>query len=76
MKCSTLFKLTLLLMIILMVNSCVEADDFEVPDTAIVEINIEGSEITINTLRGLLIQEQNNNENNFLSFSETDKYIS
>ena len=76
MKCSTLFKLTLILMIILMVNSCVEADDFEVPDTAIVEINIEGTEITINTLRGLLIQEQNNNENNFLSFSETDQYIS
>jgi len=76
MKCSSLNKLPLLLMIILFVNSCVEANDFEVPDIAIAEINIEGIEITINTLRGLLIQEQNNNENNFLSFSETDQFIS
>jgi Family of unknown function (DUF5689) len=76
MKYSILYKLPLVLVTILFVNSCVKPNDFEAPDMGISEINIEGTEITINALRELLIQEQNNNENNFLSFSATDQFIS
>ena len=50
--------------------------DFEAPEAAPIPVVLEGNEITIATLRELLLQEQINNENLVLSFSETDSYIS
>lgn len=54
---------------------CEENSDFEAPEVASIPVALEGNEITISTLRDLLIQEQNNNENLVLSFTETDAYI-
>ena len=68
-KCIAIAVFTLLLM------GCEENGDFETPEVASIPVVLEGNEITISTLRDLLIQEQNNNENLVLSFTETDAYI-
>ena len=59
----------------LMLMGCQENSDFETPEVVDIPIALEGQEITISTLRQLLIQEQNNNENTVLPFTETDAYI-
>lgn len=56
--------------------SCVTETDFPVPEFEMIDISLEGNEITIGTLRQLLIQEQNNNENEYLSFVDSDFYLS
>ena len=55
-------------------TSCVQDDEFDVPDTETVVVDIEG-DISIEQLRNLYLQELNTNENEFLTFSETDSYV-
>ena len=55
---------------------CIQNSDFDLPELIAEDVVLEGSEITIATLRDLWLQEQNNNENPVLSFSETNQYIS
>ncbi|MEM7084781.1 MAG: DUF5689 domain-containing protein [Bacteroidota bacterium] len=59
----------------LLLMSCEQNSDFETPALNPIPIVLEGKEITISTLRELLIQEQTNNENLVLSFTETNMYI-
>jgi len=56
--------------------SCVKGDDYDVPNTDPVAPNIDGTIITIDSLLNLLLQEQNGDPNVFLSFIESDLYIS
>jgi len=55
---------------------CFQDASFTPPEIANIEVVPEGTEITITTLREMLLQEQNSNENETLTFSETDHYIS
>ena len=66
-----LFYVTLVWML-----SCVKSDDYDVPNTDPVAPNIDGTIITIDSLLNLLLQEQNGDPNVFLSFTESDLYIS
>ena len=70
---TTLITCFLILTIIL---SCVKNDEFDLPTNMPVAPEIEGTLITINSLLNLLYQEQESNENDMLSFYETDLYIS
>jgi hypothetical protein len=65
-----------LLLMLTIILSCVKVDDFELPSINPIAPEIDGTIITINTLLNLLYQEQENNENDMLSFYETDLYIS
>ncbi len=72
---SKLYHNLLLFTTLIALTSCVENFDFETPELTEITVVLDGSEITISTLRDLLIQEQNTNQTNILSFSETDQYI-
>ena len=76
MKHSNFHRYIVLFIATTVIVACVADNDFETPDISTVAVDMDGTEITINTLRDLLIQEQNNNENNVLSFSESDQFIS
>jgi hypothetical protein len=71
------FKYTYIVIVAfgLLLLSCELNSDFETPEVVSIPVEIEGNEVTISTLRELLIQEQNNNENLVLAFSETNTYI-
>ncbi|WP_426432072.1 DUF5689 domain-containing protein [Winogradskyella sp. HB-48] len=61
MKTLKINKLILLLIGLVVFNSCVEDDDFDTPNTSIVEPNIpETSKVQISALAGELSQEQGN----------------
>jgi len=68
-------NIVLRLLIILILTSCVQDDDFQVPDITIQEPVIDGDVITINAIAGLLAQAQNNNNDTF-TFENTNQYIS
>ncbi len=58
------------------VVSCVKDDDFEVPDTSVSEVNIDGTIIDIDALYDSWAQNVTANQENALTFEETDQYIS
>jgi hypothetical protein len=66
-------KIILLLIGLVAFNSCVEDDDFAVPDTSIVEPVLDGLEITIGAVAGALAQEQGNNN---VDYSNDDDLVS
>jgi len=57
------FKLTLLLILALglMTTSCVEDDDFDIPDVTVTDPEIDGEVVTINSILGLIQQNQGEN---------------
>ena len=63
-------------MLFAFVISCVQDDDFEVPDTTVSEVNIEGTIIDIDDLYDSWLQNVTTNEQNALTFEATDQYIS
>lgn len=65
-----------LLFTLVIIFSCVKDDEYDVPNTDPIAPEIEGTIITIDTLLNLLLQEQNGDPNEFLSFMESDLYIS
>ena len=75
MRHSKLYNYLLLCTVAVTLISCVQNNDFQTPDLTEMAVVLDGNELTLSTLRGLLIQEQNNNQTNVLSFSETDQYI-
>ncbi|MFT7071611.1 DUF5689 domain-containing protein [Patiriisocius sp. Uisw_017] len=72
MKVINFYKLILVFATALLVVSCVKDDDFDVPDTSVTAPNIEGTIITIGALYDALLQ----NQNNPITFSETNSFIS
>ena len=84
MKTLKINKLILLLIGLVVFNGCVEDDDFNTPNTSVVEPVLDGSEITIAAVAGRLAQEQNNggaldytDENSVVTFdfSATNEYM-
>ena len=65
-----------LLFNLIIILSCVKDDEYDVPNTDPIAIEIEGTIITIDSLLNLLLQEQNGDPNVFLNFTESDLYIS
>ncbi len=70
MKTIKYFKLIVLILATSFAVSCVQDDDYDVPNLEVDEPELHGSEITIGTLRQLL----SNNEDNLLIIEE-DLYI-
>ena len=58
------------------VVSCVKDDDFEVPDTSVSEVNIDGTVIDIDDLYDTWLQNLAATQENGLTFEESDQYIS
>jgi len=52
-----ILKLTAVLFLAAMVPSCVEDDDFSVPETAATAVEIEGTEISLNDLYSRMVQD-------------------
>ena len=69
-----LIYIKLLLLSMLLMIGCVE-DDFGIPDLTVVEPTINGQIVTIDAIRGVLAQAQNNGDATF-SFQDTNQYIS
>jgi len=69
MKTLKINKLILLLIGLVAFNSCVEDDDFNIPNTAVVEPVLTGSTIEIGSVAGQLAQEQGNSA---LDYSDDD----
>lgn len=62
MKTLKFNKIILLFIGLAVFNSCVEDDDFAVPNTSIVEPILDGAEVTINSVAGALAQAQGNSQ--------------
>jgi hypothetical protein len=84
MKTLKINKLILLLIGLVVFSSCVEDDDFNTPNTSVVEPVLNGSEVTIAAIAGRLAQEQDNggtldysNEESVVTFnfSDTDEFM-
>lgn len=69
MKTLKFNKFILLLIGLVAFNSCVEDDDFSIPNTQIVEPNLTGNVIEISSVSGQLAQEQGNS---MLDYSDRD----
>ena len=69
MKTLKINKLILLLIGLVAFNSCVEDDDFSIPDTTVIEPILTGSTIEISSVVGQLAQEQGNST---LDYSDDD----
>jgi|GEM_PF-415573 len=76
MKTFNFYKLFSLLFIAAVTFSCVQDDDFDVPDTQVLPAEIDGTVISIGALRNQLVQEQEGNGNDFITFTETNQFIS
>ncbi|RFN59033.1 DUF5689 domain-containing protein [Marixanthomonas ophiurae] len=74
MKTFNFYKLITLFLLAVVATSCVKDDDFNVPNTDTTVVDLEG-DVTVEQLRNLYLQELNTNENEFLTFSETDSYV-
>lgn len=62
MKTIKIYKIIILIVGLVAFSSCVEDDDFNIPDTTIVEPVLDGQEISINAIAGNLSQAQGNSE--------------
>jgi hypothetical protein len=63
MKTMNLNKILLLLISLVVFSACVQDDDFETPNITIVEPTLDGPVVTMSSVVGDLIQQQNNDEN-------------
>ncbi|MCC1483289.1 DUF5689 domain-containing protein [Winogradskyella immobilis] len=66
-------KIILLLIGLVVFNSCVEDDDFAIPDTSIIEPVLDGQQVSIASIAGALAQEQGNNS---VDYSNDDDLVS
>ena len=64
-----------LLSVLAVITSCVEDDDFKVPDVTIVEPTIEGNIITVDAVAGFFAQAQADGDATF-SFEDTNNVMS
>jgi hypothetical protein len=77
MKTINFYKLITLLLAMVVIVSCVQDDEYDVPSIEVAPANITGTVITISALNDLLVQEQNNNGNPVLTFQQdSDLYVS
>ncbi len=71
MKTIKYFKLYILLILATVAVSCVQDDEFDVPNLEVTPPELEGTQVTINSLRQLLLQEQEINGNDYLTIEES-----
>ncbi len=70
MKTLKYFKLIILILVASFVVSCVQDDDYDVPNIEVESPVLSGTQITIGALKQLLLQEQENNGNNILAIED------
>jgi len=70
MKTLKYFKLIVLILATSFAVSCVQDDDYDVPNIEDTPPVLEGTQITIGSLKQLLLQEQENNGNDFFTIEE------
>lgn len=83
MKTLKFNKFILLLIGLVVFNSCVEDDDFDTPNTSVVEPVLDGPEVTIGAIAGQLAQEQGGGSLDYtdeetvltFGFNETNQYL-
>jgi hypothetical protein len=63
MKTMNLNKILLLLLSVVVLSACVQDDDFETPNVTIIEPILEGPVVTMGSIVGDLIQQQNEDDN-------------
>ena len=73
MKTLKINKFILLLVGLVVFNGCVEDDDFNTPNTSVVEPVLDGPEVTINSVAGQLAQEQDNDGS--LDYTDEDTVV-
>ena len=73
MKTLKFNRLILLFIGLVVFNSCVEDDDFDTPNTSVVEPVLDGPEVEIGAIAGQLAQEQDNGGT--LDYSDEDTFI-
>ncbi len=81
MKSINSYKIFTLHLVLVMVTSCIQDGEFDVPTQQMEIVDIDPVDIiTIGALRDLLVQEMNNNGNEVLTFNDEDpdnnRYIS
>jgi len=76
MKTPALYKLIILIITLLISNSCVQDDDFKIPNLTVEDVIVNGNRIDIDNAYDLLIQEMINNNTQTLTFSDSNLYIS
>lgn len=75
MKTDRLKNIILIKVIVLITISCIQDDNFNIPDLIFEEPIISGNVITIDAIAGMLAQAQNNGDDTF-TFEDTNTYIS
>ncbi len=75
MKTKKLINIMLVVMASIAIFSCVENDDYDIPEINIEEPVINGTIIDVNEVKNAYLQAQNDGEN-FLTFQETNNYVS
>ncbi len=75
MKTNKLINIMLVVMASIAIFSCVENDDYDIPEINIEEPVINGTIIDVNEVKNAYLQAQSDGEN-FLTFQETNNYVS
>ncbi|GER58829.1 DUF5689 domain-containing protein [Patiriisocius marinus] len=75
MKTFNFYKIIALFVAATFVVSCVQDDEFDIPNTAVEAPNLEGDVITIDALYNALQQEIANNGNETLTYAESNLFI-
>ena len=75
MKTKKLINIMLVVMASIAIFSCVENDDYDIPQINIEEPVINGTIIDVNEVRNAYLQAQSAGEN-FITFQETNNYVS
>jgi hypothetical protein len=83
MKTLKINKLILLLIGLVVFNGCVQDDDFNTPNTSVVEPVLDGGQVTISAVAGLLAQEQGTGSVDYtdedsvvtFTFNENNEYL-
>jgi len=73
MKTLKINKIILLLIGLVVFSACVEDDDFDTPNTSIIEPVLDGPEVQISAVAGQLAQEQDNGGS--LDYSDEDSVV-
>ena len=70
MKTLKYLKLIVLILATSFAISCVQDDDYDVPNIEVTPPELDGTQITIGSLKQLLLQEQTNNGNDYLTIED------
>ncbi len=82
MKAKDLSRMAMVLLGVVLINSCIQDDDFNTPNVTIEEPVLTGPVITIDAVAGFLAQEQGggqldySDEDSSFTFEDTNSYVS